>query len=124
MKAIDDGGVSLLDNSMLLYTSYMADGGHGRKDYPALLAGKAAGTLRPGRHIAFRSEEHTSELQSRVDLVCRLLLEKKKQIKQLDTPQHVMTRSVLATRLQYLSTSMVYISLSSCLSSSSPCHFL
>src|SRR6266536_1824267 len=27
-----------------------------------------------------RSEEHTSELQSRVDLVCRLLLEKKKLI--------------------------------------------
>src|SRR5438105_11323628 len=27
---------------------------------------------------ATRSEEHTSELQSRVDLVCRLLLEKKK----------------------------------------------
>src|SRR5207247_8204097 len=26
---------------------------------------------------AFRSEEHRSELQSRVDLVCRLLLEKK-----------------------------------------------
>src|SRR5438105_5852350 len=26
-----------------------------------------------------RSEEHTSELQSRVDLVCRLLLEKKNQ---------------------------------------------
>src|SRR5207247_8943300 len=28
--------------------------------------------------VAARSEEHTSELQSRVDLVCRLLLEKKK----------------------------------------------
>src|SRR5438105_9680642 len=27
-----------------------------------------------------RSEEHTSELQSRVDLVCRLLLEKKKRL--------------------------------------------
>src|SRR5438105_15938372 len=27
-----------------------------------------------------RSEEHTSELQSRVDLVCRLLLEKKKSL--------------------------------------------
>src|SRR2546428_7635768 len=27
----------------------------------------------------YRSEEHTSELQSRSDLVCRLLLEKKKQ---------------------------------------------
>src|SRR5699024_12636819 len=33
-----------------------------------------------GGHRA-RSEEHTSELQSRFDLVCRLLLEKKKCIK-------------------------------------------
>src|SRR5438105_12079041 len=32
------------------------------------------------RNVA-RSEEHTSELQSRVDLVCRLLLEKKKKKK-------------------------------------------
>src|SRR5438874_13693591 len=30
-------------------------------------------------NIPSRSEEHTSELQSRRDLVCRLLLEKKKQ---------------------------------------------
>src|SRR5437868_11320512 len=30
---------------------------------------------------SFRSEEHTSELQSRFDLVCRLLLEKKKKNK-------------------------------------------
>src|SRR5699024_6450136 len=29
-------------------------------------------------HLGERSEEHTSELQSRFDLVCRLLLEKKK----------------------------------------------
>src|SRR5699024_12454479 len=28
--------------------------------------------------LGYRSEEHTSELQSRFDLVCRLLLEKKK----------------------------------------------
>src|SRR5690349_23562105 len=32
-----------------------------------------------GCGCAFRSEEHTSELQSRRDLVCRLLLEKKKE---------------------------------------------
>src|SRR5206468_12450984 len=32
------------------------------------------------RHRLGRSEEHTSELQSRSDLVCRLLLEKKKKI--------------------------------------------
>src|ERR1039457_7410164 len=33
--------------------------------------------------IAFRSEEHTSELQSPCNLVCRLLLEKKKHTKLL-----------------------------------------
>src|SRR6266487_7002089 len=35
----------------------------------------------PPRHGAGRSEEHTSELQSPVHLVCRLLLEKKKKKK-------------------------------------------
>src|SRR2546430_9846253 len=36
----------------------------------------------PGR----RSEEHTSELQSQSNLVCRLLLEKKKHTQQSPTP--------------------------------------
>src|SRR5438034_5011228 len=40
-------------------------GGHESRDHPRQLA---------------RSEEHTSELQSHSDLVCRLLLEKKKKI--------------------------------------------
>src|SRR6201989_1599585 len=31
------------------------------------------------RRVLFRSEEHTSELQSRRDLVCRLLLENQKE---------------------------------------------
>src|SRR5258706_5809632 len=35
---------------------------------------------RPIRRSAWRSEEHTSELQSLTNLVCRLLLEKKKKI--------------------------------------------
>src|SRR5256885_6672414 len=39
--------------------------------------GRAGGDLDP-RHIGVRSEEHTSELQSPCNLVCRLLLEKKK----------------------------------------------
>src|SRR5690348_17485494 len=34
-----------------------------------------------------RSEEHTSELQSPVHLVCRLLLEKKKKNKKVNTPR-------------------------------------
>src|SRR2546422_6320061 len=42
----------------------------------------------------YRSEEHTSELQSRLHLVCRLLLEKKKQEKTAnihasDLPEHL-----------------------------------
>src|SRR2546422_3437687 len=41
------------------------------------MGGAAAGDL--ASEMA-RSEEHTSELQSRLHLVCRLLLEKKKQI--------------------------------------------
>src|SRR5438034_6579609 len=41
----------------------------------------AGATGSPSSVYAIRSEEHTSELQSHSDLVCRLLLEKKKNIK-------------------------------------------
>src|SRR5438874_5640714 len=43
-----------------------------------LPVGQPAGELKPATSAVERSEEHTSELQSRRDLVCRLLLEKKK----------------------------------------------
>src|SRR5947209_9798112 len=53
--------------------------------------GRAAPEGLPGRSDAhrtdrevLRSEEHTSELQSRQYLVCRLLLEKKKKKKKID----------------------------------------
>src|SRR5690606_42027596 len=61
--------------------------------------GMRAQVLRGGRHepgqggdqpaglVQIRSEEHTSELQSRENLVCRLLLEKKKN-EQHDTNYH------------------------------------
>src|SRR5690348_17830823 len=42
-------------------------------------AGFLAGDCRGDRGLGRRSEEHTSELQSPVHLVCRLLLEKKKE---------------------------------------------
>src|SRR3989449_5281391 len=45
------------------------------KDHPAL---DAQDSFYLGGDV-LRSEEHTSELQSRLHLVCRLLLEKKKQ---------------------------------------------
>src|SRR5690606_40663246 len=47
---------------------------------------RRAADLRPD--AAGRSEEHTSELQSRENLVCRLLLEKKKKKKKTTNNQH------------------------------------
>src|SRR3712207_7641348 len=48
-------------------------------------AGEALGVVPDRRGEGLRSEEHTSELQSRQYLVCRLLLEKKKKQKQRQT---------------------------------------
>src|SRR2546421_238798 len=45
--------------------------------------------------IAMRSEEHTSELQSRSDLVCRLLLEKKKHTSELQSRSDLVCRLLL-----------------------------
>ena len=50
----------------------------GIKDMSALLKPYAAHKLVKALKNEIRSEEHTSELQSRLNLVCRLLLEKKK----------------------------------------------
>src|SRR5690349_22573225 len=59
-----------------------AHGGRPSSDY----------TIRAAPHrcalSVFRSEEHTSELQSRRDLVCRLLLEKKKIAQQCTAHRH------------------------------------
>src|SRR3712207_9515703 len=44
---------------------------------------RSAGTRSPSPCTSARSEEHTSELQSRQYLVCRLLLEKKKHKRRL-----------------------------------------
>src|SRR5438270_8839366 len=54
--------------------------GHGprRTSGPAGAADDEDGCVDQPGHQAGRSEEHTSELQSQSNLVCRLLLEKKK----------------------------------------------
>src|SRR5256885_3274209 len=54
---------------------------HGRDEQQVaetLLAAQQAGVEPPRPDLGARSEEHTSELQSPCNLVCRLLLEKKK----------------------------------------------
>src|SRR3712207_7373599 len=57
-----------------------AGGVDDRRPDPRLLAHEAPGLVQEeaARRGGGRSEEHTSELQSRQYLVCRLLLEKKK----------------------------------------------
>src|SRR2546421_581944 len=54
-----------------------------------------SGSRRPMANICCeRSEEHTSELQSRSDLVCRLLLEKKKK-KKITVNQSILNRDLV-----------------------------
>src|SRR5947207_4306224 len=61
-----------------------------RRDRPAPRRAVAHPRPPPERRVGhallghLRSEEHTSELQSHSDLVCRLLLEKKKKIRNTD----------------------------------------
>src|SRR5207247_10517854 len=67
-------------------SAHERDGGAGQPDRRCAVcrgrptdpgAGRRGGSLNIWN---WRSEEHTSELQSRVDLVCRLLLDKKKDV--------------------------------------------
>src|SRR2546427_5016578 len=53
---------------------------------------RAAPRRRGRRRTAPRSEEHTSELQSQSNLVCRLLLEKKKKNKLTNSISHIKNR--------------------------------
>src|SRR3989442_2760937 len=62
----------------------------GISNVPGILmkqAEQTRGVPLAGLAVKVRSEEHTSELQSRPHLVCRLLLEKKKKTESCMTPQ-------------------------------------
>src|SRR2546422_8448471 len=70
---ISTGGIVTVVN-VAAFSKVCATREKGRSFYPLLLA---------------RSEEHTSELQSRLHLVCRLLLEKKKKKDKPRPTEHV-----------------------------------
>src|SRR5689334_24721714 len=59
----------------------------GKVDIKVLMAHEMETGQRKDAQGKIRSEEHTSELQSQFHLVCRLLLEKKKNKK--NTPTHI-----------------------------------
>ena len=57
LSKVREGEGSLLDNSMIVYGSGMADGNrHAHADIPTLLFGKGGGTIDPGRHIVCPEE--------------------------------------------------------------------
>src|SRR5260370_25253648 len=60
-----------------LFRSTILMSNHSEFDY-ATTKIKLMAARKPGEPHPYRSEEHTSELQSHLNLVCRLLLEKKK----------------------------------------------
>jgi hypothetical protein len=54
LKAIDEGGQSLLDSSILMLASNLYDGdAHGADQMPIVLAGKAGGALQTGRAVTY-----------------------------------------------------------------------
>src|SRR5579871_477939 len=68
-------------------------------------------TLRMRVRRSFRSEEHTSELQSRRDLVCRLLLEKKKNNQPVYRPYPKYTENSSGCSLCNRNRSVLFVSL-------------
>src|SRR3989442_11292132 len=67
-------------STLFPYTTLFRSQSHRRRARRPLRSLVEPGGREPGDRPRLRSEEHTSELQSRPHLVCRLLLEKKKQI--------------------------------------------
>jgi hypothetical protein len=54
MAAIKEPGGTLLDNSMIVYGGGISDGDrHNHDDLPILLAGKAGGRVKTGRHVVY-----------------------------------------------------------------------
>src|SRR5438094_4611827 len=71
--------VSMAYDEEQRYGNYTINGGMAERDRKeALLHATVDGIVAVALLFVVRSEEHTSELQSPYDLVCRLLLEKKK----------------------------------------------
>src|SRR5437879_9762178 len=71
---------TLFPYTTLFRSCSAGEGPFGNPVAPRAILRQADSRLRKGEHMTKRSEEHTSELQSPMYLVCRLLLEKKKEM--------------------------------------------
>lgn len=66
LKAADEGGVSLLNQTMVLLGSHMHSGGHDNRNLPVILAG---GGFRHGQHLAFDRTNNTPLAQVYVSML-------------------------------------------------------
>src|SRR5438046_4444203 len=82
-------------STLFPYTTLFRSG-HGRRVRGGDQRRPVAGCLLVGRPVRgrTRSEEHTSELQSLTNLVCRLLLEKKKKKRAAHTDRQKIQNSI------------------------------
>jgi hypothetical protein len=63
LKSIKEGDKTLLDNSMIMFTSDLRDGNkHAPKNLPIVLAGKGGGKLKTGQNIVFEKETNLANL--------------------------------------------------------------
>jgi hypothetical protein len=63
LKSIPEGQGTVLDNSIVVYGSGIADGNaHNHDNLPVLVAGKGGGTIAPGRHVRYSKETPMTNL--------------------------------------------------------------
>src|SRR5258707_2582331 len=89
-------------STLFPYTTLFRSSAHGRSD-PSSGSLACGGLEKPAfvrisPKLNIRSEEHTSELQSRQYLVCRLLLEKKKGLRPVRLDTHCTRGSRVSSR--------------------------
>src|SRR4051812_49584588 len=110
IEGIEDGGADLAEVGTVLSVADGISRVHGLDncmslemlDLPHDVTGLAlnlerenVGTVLFGNWDKVRSEEHTSELQSHVNIVCRLLLEKKKKRKKTVMTEYMTIKSMM-----------------------------
>jgi hypothetical protein len=66
LDAIDEGGRSLLDNSMVLFCSSMLTGNHDASQLPVVMLGRGGGKIQTGRVLDYLGQENRQ--------MCRLYL--------------------------------------------------
>src|SRR2546430_11464735 len=91
-------------STLFPYTTLFRSRGAGRhspaRSGPAAAPPPGTGSTSAGSAGRARSEEHTSELQSQSNLVCRLLLEKKKKNNILNSIAEIVSMSALTIAIE------------------------